>query len=350
VEVPAGVLADSFSRRWSLVLSHLLMGAAMLVTGLVVSFPALVATQMLWGVSWCFASGADVAWVTDELDQRRVAGPVLARAARAEMVGSALGLVGLGALAWATSLTAAIVVAGTAMTLLGGYVAWGFRELHFVGARTQRWTSSRTILRQGFRLTGRSPDIRLMFAATILVNGAAASGRLHPKRLLDLGLPTTPDPILWLTGLGILTLLVAALALKIVERRVAGAQARLDYAVVCIIGVLGALLLASAPEPFTGGLAVLLVSGISIPLTRLIGVIWVNARTVSEVRATTLSLLAQAEYLGVITCGALIALLAALTDLETALSGCAALFALTALLLLRRPWFARSTDFPRPHR
>ena len=59
-EVPAGVLADTIGRRWALVVSHALMGTAMIATGLVTDFGALVATQMLWGLSWTFASGADV--------------------------------------------------------------------------------------------------------------------------------------------------------------------------------------------------------------------------------------------------------------------------------------------------
>ena len=68
-EVPTGVMADTVSRKWSIVIGHVLMGTAMLVTGLVTAFPALVATQMLWGLSWTFSTGADVAWLTDELDQ-----------------------------------------------------------------------------------------------------------------------------------------------------------------------------------------------------------------------------------------------------------------------------------------
>ena len=48
-EVPAGVVADTISRKWSLVVSHVLMGTAMIVTGLVTDFGPLVATQMLWG-------------------------------------------------------------------------------------------------------------------------------------------------------------------------------------------------------------------------------------------------------------------------------------------------------------
>jgi len=38
-EVPTGVMADTISRKWSIVVAHLLMGAAMLVTGLVTAWP-----------------------------------------------------------------------------------------------------------------------------------------------------------------------------------------------------------------------------------------------------------------------------------------------------------------------
>jgi len=101
-EVPAGVFADTISRKWSLVISQLLMGTAMLSTGLVESFPLLLATQVLWGISWTFASGSDVAWITDELDQPDRITAILARAARAQLTGAATGLIALGLLAWAT--------------------------------------------------------------------------------------------------------------------------------------------------------------------------------------------------------------------------------------------------------
>ena len=96
-EVPTGVMADTISRKRSVVIAHLVMGAGMLATGLVTAFPALVVTQMLWGLGWTFSSGADVAWLTDELDQTdRIAG-VLTAGARWEQLGAASGLVGFGA-------------------------------------------------------------------------------------------------------------------------------------------------------------------------------------------------------------------------------------------------------------
>jgi hypothetical protein len=38
LEIPAGVVADTISRKWSLVVSHVLMGIAMTATGIVTDF------------------------------------------------------------------------------------------------------------------------------------------------------------------------------------------------------------------------------------------------------------------------------------------------------------------------
>jgi MFS family permease len=336
-EVPAGVLADTFSRKWSLVLSQVLMATAMVTTGLVTSFVALIGTQVLWGLSWTFASGSDIAWITDELDAPERISAVLGRTARAQLTGAATGLVVIGALAWATRRDLAIVVAGSAMLLLGGYVAVRFSEQRFVPARGPRWSASWTTFRRGVSLVRRSPELLRIFLATFLINGASdAAGRLAPKQMLDLGPPARLDPIIWLTGLGVVALAVGALALRIVRRRLDGQHARHSYGVAAAIGAVGTAGLAFAPDSVSAGVALVVVSGIAVPLTRVIAMIWVNARTTSDVRATTHSFLAQAEYLGEVTCGLLIALVAHLVGLPLALAGSAALFAVTAAMM-RRP-------------
>jgi MFS family permease len=336
-EVPAGVFADTISRKWSLVISQLLMGTAMITTGLVESFPLLLATQVLWGISWTFASGSDVAWITDELDQPDRIAPVLARAARAQLTGAATGLIALGLLAWATRRDLTIVIAGAAMMSLALYIALRFTEEHFVPVRTARWTSSWTTFRRGLTLVRRSREILLIFAATFLINGASdAAGRLTQKQLLDLGLPSEPDPVIWFTGLGVVGLIVGALTLRAFARRINGDHARNDYALAAVAGVVSMLMLAFARDPVVGAIAVVLVSGIVTPLTRVISTIWVNARTTADIRATTHSFLAQLEYLGEICCGLTIAAIARLTTLPLALTACASLFAATAVLMMQR--------------
>lgn len=335
-EVPAGVIADTISRKWSLVISQVLMGTAMLATGLFESFPALLATQVLWGISWTFASGSDVALITDELESVDI-NLVLARAARAQLTGAATGLVLLGLLAWATRRDLTIVVAGAAMASLALYVAFRFTEHNFVPTRTARWSASWSTFRRGVTLVRRSRAILLIFAATFLVNGASdAAGRLTQKQLLDLGLPSAPDPIVWFTALGVTGLVVGAVVLRLVTKRISGAHAATDYAWAALVGVLAMLLLAFAWDPVLGAIAVVLLNGIVTPLTRVISTIWVNARTTADIRATTHSFLAQLEYLGEIVCGVTISAIARLTTLPLALSACAVLFAATAVLM-RRP-------------
>jgi MFS family permease len=333
-EVPAGVVADTISRKWSLVVSHVLMGTAMIATGLVTDFGPLVATQMLWGLSWTFASGADVAWITDELDEPARISVVLMRWGRAQLTGAAAGIVGLGALASLLQRSTAMVLAGAAMLLLGLYVVFRFREQRFVPTSARRWSASWSILVRGSALVRRSRAILLMFAATFLVNGAAAFGRLHPRRLVDLGLPT--DPVAWFTALGVLTLLVGTAALRVVERQIDDARTALrGYAIACAAGAVGAIGLAAAPGEVSGSAAVLLVAGIALPLTRTIGTIWVNRQTSGDVRATVHSFLAQAEYVGAITCGLAIAAVSGVAGLSAALVTCGALFAITIFLIQR---------------
>ena len=97
-EMPAGVLAYSVSRRQTFVLAHLVIGFGMAMTGFVTSFPLLVISNSLWGLGWALSSGADVAWITDELDRPDLIDQVLAAQGKRDLLGSAIGIVGCGAL------------------------------------------------------------------------------------------------------------------------------------------------------------------------------------------------------------------------------------------------------------
>ncbi len=336
-EVPTGVMADTISRKWSLVIAHLIMGVGMLATGLVTAFPALVATQMVWGLGCTFWSGADVAWLSDELDSPgRVAG-VLTAGARWEQVGAAFGMIGFGGLAWATDLGTAIVVAGLSMILLGVFVVARFTEEHFTPTHAKRWQESVSIFRRGIQLARGDHQILLVFAATLLVNGAAeAFDRLFPKRLLQIGFPAEPDPIVWFTALGLVMLAVGAFALRLVEARIDGVGvAPRVYAGACFTGALGILMLAAAPNEATGMAGVLLVGGIGWTVTRCVSVIWVNRRATSDVRATVQSFLAQVEYLGEIFLGFTLAVLAQATSVSVGMMGSCVLVSCAGLLVLR---------------
>jgi Major Facilitator Superfamily len=337
-EIPAGVIADTISRKASLVAYHVLLGGSMIATGLVTSFPALVVTQMIWGVAWTLRSGADVAWITDELAAPERIDRVLTAKARWEQVGAVVGMVAVASLAWLTSRHAAMILAGAAMVALGLYVISRFTERNFSPVTQQRWAAAIQTFRGGIRQARADQAILLILAATLLVNGAAeAFGRLYPSRLIEVDFPDSPNPIVWFSALGIAVYAVAAASLRIVEARIehAGAARRV-YVVACAAGVAGLALLAHAPGSGAAACGVLIVGGVGLSITRAISVVWVNQRVTSNVRATMHSFLAQVEYLGEITLGFALALVARATSITVAMTTAAALLAAAAALVSGR--------------
>jgi MFS family permease len=171
-DIPAGAWSDAFSRKWPLVAGHGLLAAGMILTGLVTAYPLVVCTQVLWGLGWAFSGGADVAWLTDELAQPGRIAQVLAARARWDLTGGATGVVAFGLLAWVAGLSAAIVVSGVAMALLGVFVAVRFPEDNFTPLRGQRWAASLVTLKRGIALARRDREILLVLVATMAFNGA----------------------------------------------------------------------------------------------------------------------------------------------------------------------------------
>lgn len=245
-EVPAGVFADTVSRKWSLVISHVLMGNAMLATGLVSGFLPILLTQMLWGLSWNFASGADVAWISDELDDPATVAVVLVRAEQAQLTGTVAGFVGVSGLAWLTRPGTAMVFAGAATLLLGLYVVARFPERGFRPVAAGRWSASWSILQRGSALVRESRLILGIFAATFLVSGVAGSfGRVYPLKLVDVPV----DLVLWLAALGVLMSLLGAAALRLVRPHVNGAGTmRRGFLITCLVGSAPRLAVRSATD------------------------------------------------------------------------------------------------------
>jgi MFS family permease len=336
-EVPAGVVADAVSRRFALVVAHVVMGAGMAMTGFVTAFPLLVVSNCLWGLGWAFSSGADVAWITDELDRPTVIDRVLAAQAGRDLIGTAVGILVFGSIAWATSLATAIVVAGLSMVALGAFVA-RWPETRFVPVdSTRRWRESSAIFRRGLNVARRERVIILVLVATLLVNGGSEGfGRLFARRLVLLGLPTDPDPIVWFAAIGLLGVALGAVTLRVVEARIAGTGvARRVYIWASAIGVVGLLVFAHSPNAASAAAGALLVSGIALPTIRVTATILVNRRTSSDVRATVHSLLSQSENAGEIVFGLALAFLAGVASSTVALTGSAALLAGAGLVVSR---------------
>lgn len=335
-EIPAGVLADTISRKWALVVSHVLMAIAMIATGLTEGFVTLMLAQMLWGISWTFASGSDVAWATDELGQPDQMHLVLAAQSRWQMIGAGVGIVTIGGLAAGVGRPTAIILAGVAMLALGIGFAALFPERHFVRVRHDHVRAALDVARRGAQLAISDRTLLILLVVTILVSGAGDSfARIYPVQLTHLGFPPGDSGTAWFTALGLSGYAIAVLALVIAQRRLHSDQgSRITTAAACTVGMGSLLLLGSAANLQVAIIGVLLLTGIAMPVVRTATTIWVNRRTTSDIRATTHSFLAQAEYVGEIGCAAGLAVLANSTEPDGAIVVTGVLFGLAAVIVL----------------
>ena len=69
-EVPAGVLADHYSRKWLLVASGAIKGCAFVVWWLVPDFTGYLAGFVIWGASSSLVSGTAESYLYDSLASR----------------------------------------------------------------------------------------------------------------------------------------------------------------------------------------------------------------------------------------------------------------------------------------
>jgi DHA3 family tetracycline resistance protein-like MFS transporter len=306
-EVPTGVVADTYSRRLSLIVGFVGMGAAWLLVGVVSSPTAIIALWALWGIAYTFTSGAYQAWITDEVGVDRV-GAVFLRGARFAYVGALLGLAGFVGLGM-VSLRAAVVASG-AITLACGLACafvmpeTGFRrrprEERAGGLADLRATAGR-----GGRFV-RAQPLLLLLIGIALVGGMSSEAfdRLKEAHFIrDIGLPAIghADAVVWFGGFGAVSMVFGFFVLGRLQRRFervgsAGvAKLLLGFTAVVAAGQLLFALTGSAAVAIGALLAAMLARGLLSPLWDT----WVNQQiTDSSVRATVISITGQADAIG----------------------------------------------------
>jgi MFS transporter, DHA3 family, tetracycline resistance protein len=212
-EIPTGVVADTVSRRLSIVIGLIGSGIGFLLLGLSTTFWMAALSQVVWGVFATFASGADVAWLTDEVGEER-ARHLYVRGEQASSVASLVGIVLSVALA-AIWLALPIVVTGAGLMILGVLLAVVMPEEGFTrpnrveGRRLHRGLVS--TFRSGMRQV-RAHHVLALILGTAVLHGASTEGfdRLADFHLLrDIGLPSIGDldRVVWfaiLDGVGLL--------------------------------------------------------------------------------------------------------------------------------------------------
>src|ERR687896_413133 len=71
-EIPTGIVADLYGRRRSTIVGVLGLGLGFVATGLAGGVGVVLAAAAFMGFAWTFKSGAEDAWITDEVGAEHV--------------------------------------------------------------------------------------------------------------------------------------------------------------------------------------------------------------------------------------------------------------------------------------
>lgn len=342
-EVPTGVVADTYSRRLSLIVGYLGMGTAWLAVALVSAPWIVIVLWALWGISYTFTSGAEQAWLADEAGPERASG-IFLRAARFGQAGAVVGLL-IQVAVGAASLRAGVLLGGV-FTIACGLACITLMEEH--GFQRRPREERHTPLREmrataaaGARYARAAPVIVLLVAVGVFA-GMSSEGfdRLKEAHFLrDVGLPAVGhlSPVVWF---GVFYLVGMAVGFSgttyLIRRFERDGSATIAAALLgLVVFELAAMILFAAAWSAWAAIAALLGVFLARDLADPLYTIWLNEQiTDSSVRATVFSITGQADAIGQAAGGPVIGAIgnvwgirAALLAGATALAPAAALFA-----------------------
>ena len=343
-EVPTGVVADTYSRKASVVAGTLLSGLAMVGIGALPDVGWVIAGMALWGFAWTFRSGAEDAWLADELGPERL-GAAYQRGAQVARVTGLLGIGAAVALAL-VDLRLPFVAAGCTAVALAFVLAAVMHEHGFTRPERDATTTvvrdALATARDGAGLIRRTP-ILLLVLGIFVFTGAFEEGfdRLwEAQLLLEVGLPELGPlgDVAWFGILAAATLVLSfAVAGPLVRRVEAFDNARLARLLLVLHGV---LMLCALGFALAGSLylavAAYLATSVVRNLTGPTFQTWLNGTiTDSSVRATVLSITSVAGSAGEWAGGPALGLVGTRWSVRAALATGALLLAPTLLLFAR---------------
>ena len=306
-EIPTGVVADTYSRRLSLIIGFVGMGVAWMAVALVSSPAAIVALWALWGLAYTFTSGAEEAWITDEVGVDRVA-RVFLRGSRIAYIGSVGGLL-LQVAIGVYSLRAGVIAGGAVMVLAGLLALLLMPETGFQrrprAERGSALTELRTTASSGFRYALAAPVI-LLLAGTEFFMGMSSEAfdRLKEAHFLrDVGLPSVGDldPVVWFGIFWLIGMVLGFIATgRLIKRFEHGGR---KVVTSWLFGLTVAEMVALLVFALTGLTGVAIVAMLGVFMARNLAgplyTIWLNEQIRdSSVRATVLSISGQSNAIG----------------------------------------------------
>jgi len=315
-EIPTGILADLKSRKLSVIIGLTLIGLGFLVEGLVPVFMVILLCQVLWGIGVTFVSGADEAWIADEMGGKGLQ-ELFLKGAQIRQVGALLAIV-VSTFVGTMMINLPMIAGGILFIFLGLFLLKFMPETAFHPASPQE----RNSLQQAVHTFGRGlTSIRrqhflLAMVAIFFIYGLYSEGldRLWIAHILeDVTLPAIALPsIIWVGLINGLAMVSSLIAVEYIKRKLAKTgKLQKVWLLIGINAVMVAAIIAfglarNFPLAFSTYLTYYIIRTTNGPIYRA----WLNENIESGVRATVLSTYGQINSLGQIISGPLVGLIA----------------------------------------
>lgn len=338
-EIPTGLVADIYSRRWSVIIGIFLIGVTFIFEGLVPIFVYILAMQIIRGIGHTFISGALEAWLVDEEGEENFAGILVRGTQVRQLTGLAGILVSMGLANIQVNLP---VLAGGGMLVI---LAFGL--MVFMPERGFRptpkedrssWQQMGHTFQAGVKVVRKRPVLLILLSVSLFY-GLSSEGidRLWEAHMLknftfpDLG---SLKPITWFGLLNIGSIGINVVALGIARSRVNMTDPeRAAYALIWTNAIMIAAILLLA---LTGQFALAVAATWSQRVMREIGgpikSTWINQGLDPKIRATVLSMGGQVDAMGQMIGGPLVGWIGTVWSIRAALTTSALL--LTPVLVL----------------
>lgn len=307
LEVPTGVVADTYSRRLSVILGIFILGLTWTIEGSVPRFWAIITAEIIRGLGETFLSGALDAWLADEIGEEQV-GPLYLRGGQ---IGRVLGLfgAGLGVALASVALNLPMLIGGAMYLALGVLLVVAMPERGFTPAPRGNRSPLRvmgTTLRAGASVVRRNQTLKLLLVVGVFA-GIASEGfdRLWEAHLLtNFRFPAIGalPAVVWFGIISVSFSLITLVIIEVVRRplerasRVPTATARLLLALnaLSVISMVGFGLAGNFMLALAALLAKSVIGSLAGPLYRA----WLVQNIDPSVRATALSMISQTDALG----------------------------------------------------
>ncbi|MCM3638857.1 MFS transporter [Sporosarcina luteola] len=327
-EIPTGVLADLKSRKLSLIIGYFLIGFGFIMEGIFPLFATVIFSQIAWGIGYTFTSGAQQAWIADEIGEER-ASLAFIRGAKFGKLGQIIAIP-LSILTGYFMINLPIIIGGICMLGLAIYLLFFMEEKNFkplqTGKRVSTWDSMKGNMKKIVVYSKASFVMRMMLLIALFI-GLYSEGfdRLWMTHFIDvsaLASLSNEKLVLFMGGLQFIVVLLSFTVLHFINRSSIHSNLRHIY-VALFIGA-SLLIISLIGFAFSGLVASLLVCYVVIQVTRQVMYpledIWLNKIIPdSSTRATFFSVKGQVDAIGQIGGGPIIGVIATRFAVKTAI-------------------------------